>query len=126
MVTQGRLRLVLRARAELDIAEALGHYISESAPAAEGFVNALGRAFAHIRRAPATGSPRWAHELQIPGSRSWPCARFPYLALYMLLPERIEVWRVLHGKRDIPAWLNLISNEPQPVESSAAAAARSG
>ena len=106
MATEGRHRLVLRTRAELDVAQALDHDLGESAPAAEGFVGALERASAHIRRAPDTGSPRWAHELQIPGLRSWPWARYPTLVFYMLRPERIEVWRVLPGKRDIPAWLN--------------------
>ena len=106
MVAKGRLPLVRRARADQDINEALEHYLGESVPAAEGFVDALESAFAHIQRAPATGSPRWAHELHVPGLRSWPCTRYPYIVFYLLLPDRIEVWRVLHGRRDIPAWLS--------------------
>jgi toxin ParE1/3/4 len=106
MASQAQLPLLRRAQADLDVVEALDRYLGESVAAAEGFVNALERAFAHIRRAPATGSPRWAHELQIPGLRSWPCGRYPHLVFYLPLPDRIEVWRVLHSKRDIPAWLS--------------------
>lgn len=107
MVAKSRLPLVRRAVADLDINEALDHYLAESVSAADGFVDALERAFAHIRREPDTGSPRWAHELDIAGLRSWTCTRYPYIVFYLILPERIEVWRVLHGKRDIPAWLKV-------------------
>ncbi len=71
-------------------------------PPQRGFVAALEKAYAHIQRAPATGSPRWAHELNIPGLHSWPCSPHPQLVFYLVQPERIEVWRVLHGSRDIP------------------------
>ncbi len=97
--------LVRRAQADLDVIDALDHCLTESVSAAEGFVAALEKAYRHIQRAPATGSPRWAHELNIPGLRSWPCSPYPQLVFYMQRPERIEVWRVLHGKRDIPVWL---------------------
>lgn len=116
MASKGRLPLLRRARADLDIGEALDHYLSESVPAAEGFVDALEDAFAHIQRAPATGSPRWAHELHVPGLRSWPCTRYPYIVFYLHLPDRIEVWRVLHGKRDIPAWLSADNESGLPSD----------
>jgi toxin ParE1/3/4 len=105
MVTRARLPLIRRQRADLDIGEPLDHHVGMSASAAEGFVGAVERALAHIQRAPGTGSPRWAHELNIPGLRSWPCGRYPYIVFYMPLSDRIEIWRVLHGRRDIPAWL---------------------
>lgn len=94
-----------RAQADLDVIDALDHCRAESVSAAEGFVAALEMACGHIQRAPATGSPGWAHELNIPGLRSWPCTPYPQLVFYMQRPERIEVWRVLQGSRDIPAWL---------------------
>ena len=97
--------LVRRARADLDVFDALDHYLTESVSAAEGFVATLERAYDHIQRAPATGSPRWAHELNIPGLRSWPCSPYPHLVFYVARPKHIEVWRVLHGSRDIPARL---------------------
>ena len=98
-------RLIRRAAADQDVEQALAHYLAESPRAAEGFVKALQRAYAHLGRAPESGSPRWAHDLNLPGLRAWPCKRFPYLVFYRLQGQDIEIWRVLHTRRDIPAWL---------------------
>jgi plasmid stabilization system protein ParE len=58
-----------------------------------------------ISRNPGTGSPRYAHELNLPGLQSWPLMRYPHLVFYVERPDHIDVWRVLHGQRDIPAWM---------------------
>lgn len=99
--------IVPRSEANRDVDEAIGHYLSESAEqAALGFIDALEQAYAHIARHPATGSPRYAHELNIPGLRSWSLTRYPYLVFFIEREDHIDVWRVLHGQRDIPAWLD--------------------
>lgn len=97
--------LVRRARADQDVLDALDYYLEVSDQAAAGFVDTIEKAYAHIRRAPGTGSPRYGHELNLPGLRFWPCTRYPYLVFYVDLEDRVEVWRVLHGQRDIPRWL---------------------
>ncbi|MBF0219494.1 MAG: type II toxin-antitoxin system RelE/ParE family toxin [Gammaproteobacteria bacterium] len=98
--------VVPRELANRDIDDAITYYLSENAEqAALGFVDALEQAYAHISRHPATGSPRYAHELNLPSLRFWPLARYPYLVFYVERPEHIDVWRVLHGQRDIPAWM---------------------
>jgi toxin ParE1/3/4 len=98
--------VVLRERADLDIEEALARYLAEAGQrVAMGFVDALDRAFAHPARHPATGSPRYAHELDLPELRVWPLKRYPYLVFYVERDDHIDVWRILHGERDIPAWL---------------------
>jgi len=33
----------------------------------------------------------------------WPLKRYPYVVLYLEGDAHIDVWRVLHGHRDIPA-----------------------
>jgi toxin ParE1/3/4 len=38
--------------------------------------------------------------------RSRAIARFPFLIVYMVQDDHIDVWRVLHAQRDIAAWLN--------------------
>ncbi|HEY8332752.1 MAG TPA: type II toxin-antitoxin system RelE/ParE family toxin, partial [Tardiphaga sp.] len=55
---------------------------------------------------PATGSPRYAHELNLPGLRCWPLTRYPYLVFHVERPDHVDVWRVLHAGRDIPAWMH--------------------
>lgn len=98
--------VVLREQVNRDIDDAISYYLSESAEqAALGFVDALEQAYSHISRHPATGSPRYAHELNLPGLRSWPLTRYPHLVFYVERTEYIDVWRVLHGQRDIPAWM---------------------
>ena len=54
---------------------------------------------------PATGSPRYAAELNLPSLRSWIVTGFPHLIFYVEREADIDVWRVLHGARDVPAWL---------------------
>lgn len=99
--------IVPRSEANRDVDEAIDHYLSESAEqAALGFIDALEQAYAHIARYPATGSPRYAHELNIPSLRSWSLKRYPYLVFFIEREDHIDVWRVLHGHRDIPAWLD--------------------
>ncbi|WP_343713080.1 type II toxin-antitoxin system RelE/ParE family toxin [Inquilinus sp.] len=98
--------IALREEARRDIDDAIAYYLEEgAAEAALGFVHASEQAYAHISRHPATGSPRHAHELSLPGLRSWPLARYPYLIFYVEHDHTIDVWRIAHGKRDIPAWM---------------------
>lgn len=98
--------VIPRELAHRDVEEALAHYLEEgSAPAALGFIDALERAYAHIGRHPATGSPRYGLELNLPGLRCWPLARYPHLVFYVERVDEIDVWRVVHAHRDIPTWL---------------------
>jgi toxin ParE1/3/4 len=98
--------VIPRELANRDVDEAIAGYLGESAAqAALGLIEALEQAYSHIARHPATGSARYAHELNLPGLRSWPLKNYPHLVFYVERADSIDVWRVLHGQRDIPAWL---------------------
>ena len=98
--------IIPREAANQDVEEAISYYLSQMAEqAALTFIDALEQAYAHIARHPATGSGRYAHELNLPGLRAWRLKRRPYLVFYVELENHIDVWRVLHEQRDIPAWL---------------------
>jgi toxin ParE1/3/4 len=98
--------VIPREQASRDIEESVDHYLSESGEKiALGFIDALERAFGHIARHPASGSSRYAHELDLPGLRSWPLRRYPYLVFYVERGDHVDVWRVLQSERDIPAWM---------------------
>ena len=98
--------VVPREQAKRDVDEAIAHYVGEdAAQAALSFIDELERAYTHIGRNPATGSPRYSHELNLPGLRVWPLTRYPHLVFYVERPDHIDVWRVLHGQRDVPAWM---------------------
>lgn len=98
--------VVPRAAAVRDAEEALAHYLGEGElQAALGFVDELEAAYTHIAKYPASGSSRCAWELDLPGLRSWPLRRYPHLVFYHERHDHIDVWRVLHGKRDVAAWM---------------------
>jgi toxin ParE1/3/4 len=98
--------VIPRERAKQDAEEAIDYYLGESAPdAALGFIDALERACNHIGRYPASGSSRYAHELNLPGLRFWPLQKYPHLIFYVERSDHVDVWRVLDGQRDIPAWM---------------------
>jgi len=98
--------VIPRALANRDVDEAITWYLGEhAAQAALGLVGALEHAYEHIACFPASGSARYAHELNLPGLRSWPLQNYPYLVFYVERADSIDVWRELHSQRDIPAWL---------------------
>lgn len=98
--------VIPRGQANRDVDDAVACYLSEASEAvALGFIDALDKAYNHIGRHPATGSPRYSHELNLPGLRAWSLTRYPHIVFYVERPNHIDVWRVLHGQRDIPAWM---------------------
>lgn len=98
--------VIPRERARRDVEEGVDHYLKEGAiQAALGFVDALEDAYALLGRHPGIGGSRYAYELEIPGLRSWPLRRFPYVIFYIELEDRVDVWRVLHNRRAVPDWM---------------------
>ena len=98
--------VIPRERAKQDAEETIDYYLGESAPdAALNFIDALERAYNHIGRYPASGSSRYGHELNLPGLRFWPLQKYPHLIFYVERSDHVDVWRILHGQRDIPAWM---------------------
>ncbi len=81
----------------------MDHLIDEAGSnAALAFVGALEAGVRHIASAPNSGSLKFGYELGIPELRAWRLRRQPYVVFYVPLDDRIDVWRVLHERRDIP------------------------
>ncbi|RUZ80718.1 type II toxin-antitoxin system RelE/ParE family toxin [Mesorhizobium sp. M7A.F.Ca.US.006.01.1.1] len=98
--------IVPRKLALRDIEDAVDYYAREvGSHMALGYVEDLQNAYKLIASHPASGSLRYAYEIELPGLRSVQLKRYPYLIFYLEQPDHIDVWRVLHAKRDIPAWL---------------------
>jgi toxin ParE1/3/4 len=96
----------LRRLAADDIDTAVGHLLTDATPdVAARFIGAVEAALAHVGRHPRHGSVRFSYELDIPHLRAWPLTRFPYLIFYLEQDNEIDVWRMLHTRRDIPATL---------------------
>jgi toxin ParE1/3/4 len=100
-----RRRVVSKsAQAQLDIEEA-ALYIAEGNPlAADRFVDALTKTFARLAQHPMLGRAR--PEIG-PNLRSLPHRQ--YVIFYRPTPGGVEIFRVLHGARDIPP---LFDEEP--------------
>ena len=93
-----------RAQADRDVRTSVTWYRREaSAAVAERFIDALEETYHAIATDPQIGSTRYAHQLGLEGLRFRVVKGFPYLVFYAEQADRIEVWRVLHAHRDIPA-----------------------
>ena len=100
--------VVPREQALRDVEDTVEYYLGEGAEsAAIGFVDALERVYGDIGRRPAIGSPYYAHELGLPSLRAWSLKRYhyPHIVFYVEQADHIDVWRVLHGHRDVPTWI---------------------
>lgn len=95
--------VILRERARRDIDEAVGHYLIEAAKTvALDFIDSMEGTCRLIGDHPVGGSPRHACEPGISGLCIRPAGKFPYLVVRVQRETDIDVWRVLHGARDIP------------------------
>ena len=83
--------------------EEIVHYYEQtsSEQVALGFINALDQAFSQLSRYPQMGSPRPEYDLELDGIRSWPLKKFPHLIYYEIQTDHVELWRILHPRRDI-------------------------
>lgn len=96
----------LRQLAASDLDDASGYYHQQAGEqTALDFIDSVERGIKRIRRTPDVGSLRFAYELGIPELRAWQLQRFPYVVFYVVTDEEIDVWRILHTRRDMPATL---------------------
>ena len=97
-------------RARQDLAEAVRYYRRE---AGEGvaieLVSTIQAALQALARRPGAGSLRYGQMIGMADLRSWPLGRYPYLVFYVERVDQIDVWRILHTRRDLAARLG----EPQ-------------
>jgi toxin ParE1/3/4 len=96
----------LRRRAADDLETTVDHLLAEApANVAARFVDAVERALQHVARHPHGGALRFSYDLDLPELRVWPLPGFPYLVFYVERNDEIDVWRILHTRRDIPSML---------------------
>ena len=89
-----------------DVETAIDHFGTEgTADVAAHFLDAVERALQHVGRHPHSGSLRFSYDLDIPELRAWPLTGFRYRVFYVEPDDEIEVWRILHTRRDIPSTL---------------------
>lgn len=98
--------VVFRRSARIDVEAAADWYAAHAGQRiAMRFARALSQTVQGINQRPTLGSLRYEALAAAPGLRSRVVKGFPYAVLYVVGPNRIEIWRVLHGARDIPSVL---------------------
>jgi toxin ParE1/3/4 len=99
--------VILLPLAEQDIYAILEYYRDEGGSAlAKRWTDAVEAALRHVAAHATSGSPRHADMLGMPGLRFWQTRHFPYLVFYVERSRQVDVWRVLHERRDLPEWLH--------------------
>lgn len=92
--------------ATADLESAVDYYLREAgSDIALRFVDAVERTAQRAGTSPQVGSLRFAYELGLPGLRALQVAHHPYLMFYVERDELVDVWRLLHSSRDVPATL---------------------
>ncbi len=93
-----------RTKATNDVDEAVSYYVAEAdAEVAMRFVDELERTIRQLELHPELGSLRFAFELDLPGVRSFRVDGFPHLIFSLIRTDHLDVLRVLHTSRDVPA-----------------------
>ena len=92
------LPIVLRAEAQTDLLEARGWYEQQRPGLGDAFVEAVDQILTRIQEMPEL------HAVVLRDVRRGKLRRFPYVAYYRVLADRIEVLAVLHGSRDPQVW----------------------
>jgi plasmid stabilization system protein ParE len=97
-------RIVIGARAETDITDAAIWYQKQRAELGEEFI-----AEVNVAIKLASENPRQYRRLRRrPEVRRVLTQRFPYRVFYLLRPDAIVVFRVLHAARDDAHWKKAI------------------
>ena len=92
------MKLLLKPRAEQDLADIWAYIAEKNLPAAERLLSEIEFRLQLIAETPMLGP---AFPSIAPNLRFFPLK--PYLILYQILPDSIEIVRILDGRRDIPS-----------------------
>lgn len=93
-------RIVKRPSALTDLTDIWNYIAVDSETNADAFLQTVDGKFSILATQPQMGRAR---DGLIPGLRSFPVGR--YLIFYTMLPDGIEIVRVLHSARDLDALL---------------------
>jgi toxin ParE1/3/4 len=97
----GRL-LRRHSLADKDIIDAIDFYNDALAyQASTGlFLDAIEKALRFILAFPKAGSSRLGEMIGLKQFKTWPLTKFPFLVVYVVENEEIDVVRLIHQKRD--------------------------
>ncbi len=95
-------RIVIRPGAESDLDGIYAYLARNSQMAADRFLKAAQLALENLLMMPELGGRSESGHKALADLRVWPIHGFrKYLIFYRILPDGIEIRRVIHGARDI-------------------------
>ena len=85
-----------------DVDDAIDYYRERGGPSlGEAFATEIVDVYIRLGLHPHIGSPRPSYELEMSGVKCWSLNRFPHLVYYQVTADHVELWRVLHPRRDM-------------------------
>jgi toxin ParE1/3/4 len=94
-------RLRRHSLADKDIIDAIDFYNDALAHQASArFLDAIEKALRFILAFPKAGSSRLGEMIGLKQFKTWPLTKFPFLVVYVVENEEIDVVRLIHQKRD--------------------------
>lgn len=93
--------IVQNPRAKADIAEIWDYIADDNASRADALIDTIDQKFQTLAKQPNMGRQR---EELAAGLRSFPVHR--YMIFYLVIPDGIQIVRVLHSARDLDAVFN--------------------
>jgi toxin ParE1/3/4 len=101
-----RLRLIITPQADRDVDEQFDYLAGENIEAATRFFHAIFETFNALLATPYMGRLRFPQHSELDNLRVWFVQDFEkHLIFYRVLPDAVEIVRVLHGARDIESVL---------------------
>ena len=99
-------RLRIRAIARADIKEIMSHISKDSPRAAQRFLGAVEQLAQRLIDSPELGAVYESEDCEFAGLRVFTIPRFrKFLVFYRFEGDVIDIVRILHGARDLPAIL---------------------
>lgn len=109
------LNLYIRPAASLDIDEIVDYLVEENTSAAQSFIKELQQCFELLSENPKIGVQRQYRTAALSNMRMFPLKKFStYLVFYLSDDETIDIFRVLHGQRDIERLFDESFEQSQP------------
>lgn len=107
-----RRKIVQTSSAARDLAECAEYYAQLNVGVAKRFLRAAKKTFAQLAKTPYLGVEGEYPSPRLINVRRWRIEGFEaYQIFYRVLNDRIEIVRVIHGARDIPAAFEENPNE---------------
>lgn len=95
----------IRPAADADLDNAIAYLLVQRPSSAAELLDCFEKAVEQLGRFPQSGSPRLGQWINLPALRSMVLRGFPFLLFYIERDDHLEVVRLLHASRDLPAIL---------------------